>query len=86
LGKAVPYGIYDLTYNDGLVVVGTSHETPSFAVAGIRLWWLMTERKRYPGVKRLLILADAGGANDHRNWEWKVALQRLADEFDLISG
>ena len=44
----------------------------------------MTGRKRYPGVKRLLILADAGGANDHCNWEWKVALQRLADEFDLI--
>ena len=84
MGKAVPYGIYDLTYNDGLVVVGTSHETPSFAVAGIRRWWLMTGRKRYPGVKRLLILADAGGANDHRNWDWKVALQRLADEFDLI--
>jgi hypothetical protein len=82
-GRAVPYGIYDLAYDDGLVVVGTSHETPTFAGACIRRWWLMTGRKRYPGAKRLLIEADAGGANDYRKWEWKVALQKLADEFDL---
>ena len=49
IGEGRPVRDYDLTYNDGLVVVGTSHETPSFAVAGIRLWWLMTGRKRYPG-------------------------------------
>ena len=83
-GRAVPYGIYDVAYNDGLVVVGTSHETPTFAVACIRRWWLMTGRKRYAGAKRLLIEADAGGANDYRKWEWKVALQKLADEFDLV--
>ena len=84
VGKAVPYGIYDPAYNDGLVVVGTSHETPTFAVACIRRWWLMRGRKRYAGAKRLLIQADAGGANDYRKWEWKVALQKLADEFDLV--
>jgi hypothetical protein len=84
VGKAVPYGIYDLAYNDGLVVVGMSYETPTFAVACIRRWWLLTGHTRYPGAKRLLIQADAGGANDHRKWEWKVALQWLADEFDLV--
>ena len=81
VGKAVPYGIYDPAYNDGPVVVGTSHETPTFAVACIRRWWLM----RGPALRgrRLLIQADAGGANDYRKWEWKVALQKLADESDL---
>ena len=84
IGRAIPYGIYDLAFNDGLVVVGTSHETPSFAVAAIRRWWLEVGRHRYPRAKRLLIEADAGGANDYRKWEWKVALQALADEFGLI--
>jgi hypothetical protein len=83
-GRAVPYGIYDVAHNDGLVVVGTSHETPSFAVSCIRRWWLLVGRRRYPQAKRLLIEADAGGANDARKWEWKVALQALADEFDLV--
>ncbi len=83
-GQAVPYGIYDLAYNDGLVVVGTSHETPTFAVACIRRWWMMTGRKRYRGTRRLLVQADGGGANGRRKWEWKVALQRLADDFDLV--
>jgi Rhodopirellula transposase DDE domain len=83
VGRAVPYGIYDLAFNDGMVVVGTSHETPSFAVAAIRRWWLEVGRRRYIGAKRLLIEADAGGANDARKWEWKVALQNLADEFGL---
>ena len=84
IGRAIPYGIYDLTFDDGLVVVGTSHETPPFAVAAIRRWWLEVGRWRYFGKKRLLIEADAGGANDARKWEWKVALQGLADEFGLI--
>lgn len=83
-GRAVPYGIYDVAHNDGLVVVGTSHETPSFAVSCIRRWWLLVGRRRYPRARRLLIEADAGGANDARKWEWKVALQALADEFDLV--
>ena len=64
IGRAIPYGIYDLAYNDGFVVVGTSHETPSFAVAAIRRWWLEVGRRRYPAGERLLIEADAGGAND----------------------
>jgi hypothetical protein len=84
VGRAIPYGIYDLTYDDGLVVVGTSHETPSFAVAAIRRWWLEIGRRRYSGKRRLLIEADGGGANDARKWAWKVALQGLADEFGLI--
>jgi Rhodopirellula transposase DDE domain len=84
IGRAIPYGIYDLACDDGLVVVGMSHETPSFAVAAIRRWWLEVGRWRYFGKKRLLIEADAGGANAPRKWEWKVGLQGLADEFDLI--
>jgi Rhodopirellula transposase DDE domain len=84
IGRAIPYGVYDLAFDDGLVVVGTSHETPSLAVAAIRRWWLEVGRCRYFAKKRLLIEADAGGANDARKWEWKVALQALADEFELI--
>jgi hypothetical protein len=84
LGRAIPSGIYDVAYNDGYVVVGIAHDTPDFAVAAIRRWWLAVGRHRYPGAKRLLIEVDSGGANDHRKWGWKVALQRLADEFDLI--
>jgi hypothetical protein len=84
VGQAIPYGIYDVAHNDGLVVVGTSHETPTFACASIRRWWLIVGRQRYPLAQRLLIEADCGGANDPRKWEWKVGLQRLADEFDLV--
>ena len=79
-----PTAIYDLAYNDGYVVVGTSHETPAFAVAAIRRWWMEVGRRRYPEARRLLIEADGGGANGCRKWAWKVALQRLADEFGLI--
>lgn len=82
-GRAVPAGIYDLAYNDGLVVVGTSRETGTFAVRAIRQWWLKVGRWRYPGARHLLVQADGGGANDHRKWEWKIALQHLADEFSL---
>jgi len=83
-GPAIPYGIYDLAHNDGLVVVGTTHDTPTFAVKAVRRWWLLVGRRRYPDAKRLLIEADAGGSNDHRKWEWKVALQWLADETGLV--
>jgi hypothetical protein len=82
-GKVIPYGIYDLTHNCGYVVVGTSHETPEFAIAAIRRWWLVRGRRRYAGTNRLLIQADCGGANSHRSWRWKAGLQRLADEFQL---
>jgi hypothetical protein len=84
IGRAILYGIYDLACDDGFVVVGMSHETPSFAVAAIRRWWREVGRWRYSGASRLLIEADAGGANAATKWEWKVALQRLADEFGLI--
>lgn len=83
VGKAIPYGIYDLARNEGYVVVGRSHETPAFAVAAIRAWWLEVGQHAYPGCHQLLIEADSGGANGHRNWLWKVGLQALADEFDL---
>ncbi len=83
LGKAVPYGIYDLARNEGYVVVGCSHETPAFAAAAIRLWWREVGQQAYPGCHQLLIESDSGGANGHRNWLWKVGLQALADEFGL---
>jgi Rhodopirellula transposase DDE domain len=84
IGRAIGYGIFDVRSNDGYVVVGTSHETPAFAVAAIRRWWIVVGRRRYPEVQRLLIQADSGGGNDCRKWAWKVALQHLADEFGLI--
>jgi hypothetical protein len=84
IGRAIVSGIFDSASNDGYAVVGTSHETPEFAVAAIRRWWLVVGRRRYPKARRLLIQADGGGANGSRRWAWKVALQRLADEFDLI--
>jgi Rhodopirellula transposase DDE domain len=84
IGRAIPYGIYDVASNDGYVVVGTSHETPALAAAAIRRWWIIVGRRRYPEAHRLLIQADGGGANGSRKWAWKVALQRLADEFGLI--
>lgn len=83
-GRAIPVGVYDLSYQDGYVLVGTSHDTPAFTVAAIRRWWLDVGRRRYPGAQRLLIEVDGGGATDHRKWGWKVALQRLADECRLI--
>jgi hypothetical protein len=83
-GKAIPVGIYDVAQNDGCVVVGTSHDTPAFTVAAIRWWWRTVGRHRYPEARRLLIEVDSGGATDHRKWAWKVALQELADDFDLI--
>jgi hypothetical protein len=83
VGKAIPYGIYDLTYNRGYVVVGISHETPEFACAAIHRWWLAEGRRRYPATRQVLIQADCGGANSHRSWRWKAGLQTLADTFNL---
>lgn len=82
-GQAIPVGVYDLAYRDGYVLVGTSHDTPAFTAAAIRRWLRDVGRRRYPQARRLLIEADGGGATDHRKWEWKVALQGVADEFDL---
>ncbi len=84
VGRAIPYGIYDVAKNDGLVVVGTSQETPAFACASIRHWWLLVGRRRYPQARRLLTEADGGGANDYRKWEWQGGWQPLADECDLV--
>jgi len=79
-GKAIPYGIYDVERNSGYVVVGTSHETPAFAIAALRRWWLDVGRSQYRGKHEWLIQADGGGANGHRCWLWKWGLQQLADE------
>lgn len=83
LGIAIPYGIYDGTHNLGYVVVGTSHQTPAFAIAAIRSWWLQVGRMTYADCQELLIEADSGGANGNGCWLWKAGLQALADEFDL---
>jgi hypothetical protein len=82
-GRAIPYGIYDIGRNEGYVVVGTSRETPQFAVAAIRRWWVDEGQWRYWGKRRLAIEADCGGGNGNRNWGWKAGLQELADEFGL---
>jgi hypothetical protein len=80
LGKAVPYGVYDIAENEALVSVGVSSDTADFAVEAIRRWWHELGQKRYRRSKRLLITADAGGSNGHRNRLWKLELQKLADE------
>ena len=82
-GRANPAGIYDLAYNDGYVVIGITQETPTFEVEAIRRWWLDVGRQRYGNECPLLIEVDGGGANDHRKWEWKFALQRFADACGL---
>jgi hypothetical protein len=83
-GKAIPYGIYDIGHNQGFVAVGTSHNTPEFAVAALRTWWLTIGKRLYPGQKHWLIEADCGSSNGNRSRVWKVGLQQLADEFGLI--
>ena len=83
LGKAIPYGVYDLTANAGWVSVGTDHDTADFAVETIRRWWREMGRSLYPMATELLITADGGGSNSSRNRRWKVALQGLADELRM---
>jgi transposase len=84
LGKAIPYGVYDLANNDAWVSVGIDHDTAEFAVASITEWWKRMGRKRYPKAKRLLITGDSGGSNGHRNRLWKLELQRFANRTGLI--
>jgi len=79
LGRAIPYGVYDLGANTGWVSVGIDHDTAAFAVASIRHWWHAMGRRAYPRARRLLITADAGGSNGARLRLWKVELQKLAD-------
>jgi hypothetical protein len=81
--KAIPYGVYDLTRNEGWVNVGIDHDTARFATASIQRWWRKMGRKRYPQAKELLITADCGGSNSSRTRLWKVALQELADDLGL---
>jgi transposase len=78
LGKAIPYGVYDLTKNEGWVSVGIDHDTARFAVEAIQRWWTKMGAKRYPKATKLLITADGGGSNSSRCRLWKVALQDLA--------
>lgn len=83
-GMAIPYGIYDLHANRGMVVVGTSHDTSAFAVEAICHWWRREGCRRYPNAPELLILADSGGSNGARCRAWKLALQeKLVDRYQL---
>lgn len=83
LGRAAPYGVYDLAQNIGWVSVGVDHDTASFAVATIRRWWHAMGKEKYPQAQRLLITADGGGSNGSRLRLWKLEMQRLADEIGL---
>lgn len=83
LGKAVPYGVYDLAANSGWVNVGTDHDTAAFAVESIRRWWNGTGRAQYSHATRLLITADAGGSNGYRTRAWKTELATLAAQTGL---
>ena len=83
VGKAVPYGVYDLTANAGWVSVGTDHDTAAFAVESIRRWWKAAGNSDYPLARRLLITADAGGSNGYRTRAWKAELAALAAETGL---
>ncbi|MFH1268833.1 MAG: ISAzo13 family transposase [Planctomycetota bacterium] len=83
LGKAIPYGVYDVTNNQGWVSVGIDHDTAKFAAEAIGRWWRKMGLKRFPNAKKLLITADGGGSNGSRCRLWKVALQDLADKIGL---
>ncbi len=83
-GKAIPYGVYDMARNEAYVSVGLDHDTPAFAVAAIRRWWLTMGRLAYPTARQLYITADAGGSNGYRVRAWKLELQKFADEFQLV--
>jgi transposase len=84
VGKAVPYGVYDIAHNEAWGSVGIPHDTAEFAVASIEQWWEQLGCQRYPSPARLLITADSGGSNGHRNRLWKHELQRLADAIGII--
>jgi hypothetical protein len=84
LGKVAPYGVYDVTANQGWVSVGIDHDTAEFAVQSIRRWWTEMGRPLYPKAKRLLITADCGGSNGYRVRLWRFELQKLADALGLL--
>ena len=83
LGKAIPYGVYDLASNEGWVSVGIDHDTARFATASLLRWWREMGSERFPRATKLMITADGGGSNSSRNRLWKVALQDLANEVGL---
>ena len=83
MGKAIPYGVYDLGADEGWVSVGDDADTAGFAVATISRWWAQMGRSRYPDATRLLVCADAGGSNGYRIRAWKVELAKLAKETGL---
>ncbi len=83
LGKAIPYGVYDVAANAGWVSVGTDHDTAAFAVGSLRRWWHAHGRAGYPRTRRLLVTADAGGSNGYRTRAWKAELAALAAETGL---
>ena len=83
LGKAIPYGVYDIGRNQGWVSVGIDHDTAQFAVQSIHSWWIQMGQHAYPDAVKLLITADAGGSNGYRTRLWKRELQRLADQTGL---
>lgn len=83
LGKAIPYGVYDMGRNEAWVSVGRDHDTPAFAVASIRHWWKAMGRRAHPKAQQLFITADAGGSNGYRSRAWKLELQRFADDTGL---
>lgn len=83
LGVALPYGIYDMIRNSGMVVVGTSHDTAAFAVDATGIWLKTTGWSRYPGMHDLLIFCDSGGSNGYRVRLWKYALWQLASQHGI---
>lgn len=83
LGKAIPYGVYDMLNDQGWVSVGVDHDTAQFAANSIRRWWREMGGTRFPGATELLITADGGGSNGHRTRLWKVSLQDLADDLGM---
>jgi transposase len=83
IGKAIPYGVYDMGRDEAWVSVGLDHDTPAFAVASVRQWWKKMGSRAYPDANELLITADAGGSNGYRSRAWKAGLQDLADEMNL---
>lgn len=83
LGKAIPYGVYDILNNQGWVNVGIDHDTARFATNSIRQWWAQMGQQRFSSAKELLVTADGGGSNSSRSRFWKVCLQDLSDELGL---
>ena len=83
LGKAVPYGVYDVARNEGWVSVGVDHDTAEFSVETISRWWREMGKEAYPNATKLLVTADGGGSNGSRVWLWKHELQRFADRTGL---